>query len=112
MATTSSPAEIGPGLDRRRRRRELTIAEAGDLAEGIVEGAGGGARAIAVQRRQLGRRAAGDEAVRLFTVVISGLFTQQVANQPRVPYEAGVFTALTDQALEMFFDRYRPTRRS
>lgn len=218
MATESSPTEIGPGLDRRRRRRELTIAEAVDLAEEIVEEDGVGALtiselarrmgmrgpslykyfpslhavydalfarglaaqnaaievamedaepgtgrlmalaravvrwsvehpgvaslmywrpipgfeptpetfavstqrqervraefAIAVQRRQLGRRAAGDEAVRLFTVVISGLFTQQVANQPRVPYEAGVFTALTDQALEMFFDRYRPTRRS
>jgi hypothetical protein len=68
--------------------------------------------AIAVQRRQLGRRAADDEAVRLFTVVISGLFTQQFANQPGVPYEDGMFTALTDQALEMFFDAYRPTRRS
>jgi AcrR family transcriptional regulator len=68
--------------------------------------------ATAVQRRELGRRAAGDEVVRLFTVVISGLFTQQAANQPGVGYEAGMFTALTDQALEMFFDRYRPTRRS
>jgi AcrR family transcriptional regulator len=67
--------------------------------------------AIAVQCGQLGRGAGGDEAVRLFTVVISGLFTQQVANQPRVSYEAGMFTALTDQALEMFFDRYRPARR-
>jgi AcrR family transcriptional regulator len=218
MATGPSLAEIGPGRDRRRRRRELTITEALDLAEEIIEEDGVGALtiselarrmgmrgpslykyfpslhavydalfarglaaqnaaidaamedaepgvarlmalaravvrwsvehpgmaslmywrpipgfepapetfaastqrhervraefAIAVQRRQLGRRAAGDEAVRLFTVVISGLFTQQVANQPRVGYEAGMFTALTDQALEMFFDRYRPTRRS
>jgi AcrR family transcriptional regulator len=218
MATVSSSSETGQGWDRRRRRRELTITEALDLAEEIIEehGVGGltiselarrmGMRgpslykyfpslhavydalfargltaqnaaieaaiedaepgvgrlmalaravvrwsvehpgmaslmywrpipgfeptpetfaastqrqarvraefAIAVQRRQLGRRAAGDEAVRLFTVVTSGLFTQQFANQPRVPYEAGMFTALTDQALEMFFDRYRPTRRS
>jgi AcrR family transcriptional regulator len=67
--------------------------------------------AIAVKRRQLSRRAAGDEAVRLFTIVISGLFTQQFANQPGVSYEVGMFTRLTDQALEMFFDAYQPAGR-
>ena len=63
--------------------------------------------AVAARSGQLSRRAASEEAIGLFTVVITGLFTQQAANQPGVPYESGRFTALTDQALDMFFHQYR-----
>ena len=42
----------------------------------------------------------------LFTVVQSGLISQQLANQPGVSYEDGRFTGLTDEALDMFFERF------
>jgi AcrR family transcriptional regulator len=64
--------------------------------------------AEAVRRRQLGAAADSDDAVRLFTVVLSGLISQQLANQPGASFEDGAFTRLTDDALEMFFARYRP----
>jgi AcrR family transcriptional regulator len=50
--------------------------------------------------------AASGEAQRLFTVVLSGVISQQLANQPGASYEAGMFTNLTDAALDMFFARY------
>ena len=63
--------------------------------------------AAAARQRQLHRRADSDEAVRMFTVTLSGLITQQLANQPGVAFEQGDFTRLTDQALDMFFHHYR-----
>jgi AcrR family transcriptional regulator len=52
--------------------------------------------------------AASGEAQRLFTVVLSGVISQQLANQPGTSYKAGMFTSLTDAALDMFFARYAP----
>ena len=65
----------------------------------------------AARRRQLTRHADSDEAVRLLTVVISGLFTRQAANQPDVAYDEGLFSQLTDDAIEMFLARYQTRRR-
>ena len=62
----------------------------------------------AVRCGQLLPQAATDEAARLLTVVISGLITQQMANQPVATFETGIFTALTDQAMNMFFATYKP----
>ena len=62
----------------------------------------------AVQSHQLAPSADSDEAVRLLTVLMSGLITQQMANQPGVTFESGLFTRLTDRAFEMFIDYYRP----
>ena len=53
--------------------------------------------------------AASDQAQRLFTVVLSGVISQQLANQPGASYDTGMFTSLTDAALDMFFARYQPT---
>jgi AcrR family transcriptional regulator len=53
--------------------------------------------------------AAAGQAQRLFTVVVSGVISQQLANQPGASYEAGKFTSLTDAALDMFFARYTPS---
>jgi AcrR family transcriptional regulator len=53
--------------------------------------------------------AASGQAQRLFTVVLSGVISQQLANQPGASYEAGMFTSLTDAALDMFFARYTPS---
>ena len=67
---------------------------------------------LAVRRGELHGGADSDDALRLLTVVISGLITQQMANQPDVPFAEGVFTRLTNEALEMFFAHYGPTRRT
>ena len=68
--------------------------------------------AEAVRRGQLAPSADSDEALRLYTVVLSGLISQQMANEPDVPFDTGRFTALTDSALDMYFQNYAPTRRT
>ncbi len=62
--------------------------------------------AQAVRLGQLRPDAGSVEALRLYTVVLSGVVSQQLANQPGVGYEAGVFSSLTDTAFDMFFARY------
>lgn len=64
--------------------------------------------AEAVRLGQLIPRAASEDAVRLFTVVLSGLVSQQLANQPGVPYAEGVFSRLTDTAIDQFLSAYAP----
>ena len=64
--------------------------------------------AAAVRAGELHPRAASDEAPRLFTIVLSGLISQQMANEPAAGYDCGMFTSLTDAALDMFFARYAP----
>jgi len=63
--------------------------------------------AEAVRLGQLDASADSAEAVRLLTVVMSGLISQQMANEPSVPYERGMFTRLTDEAIEMFLAHYQ-----
>lgn len=48
-----------------------------------------------------------DEATRLLTVVMSGLISQQLANEPGTTYDRGSFSGLTDRALDMYLDHYR-----
>jgi len=62
--------------------------------------------AAAVARGELHPRAASAEAPRLFTIVLSGLISQQMANEPAADYDTGMFTSLTDAALDMLFARY------
>ena len=62
--------------------------------------------AAAVQAGVLHPSAASAEAPRLFTIVLSGLISQQMANEPAAGYDTGIFTSLTDAALDMFFARY------
>jgi hypothetical protein len=64
--------------------------------------------AAAVRAGQLHPDATSAEAPRLFTIVLSGLISQQLANEPAAGYDTGMFTSLTDAALEMFFARYAP----
>jgi hypothetical protein len=64
--------------------------------------------AAAVQAGVLHPRAASEEAPRLFTIVLSGLISQQMANEPAAGYGAGMVTSLTEAALDMFFARYAP----
>src|SRR5262249_43427352 len=62
--------------------------------------------AAAVRAGTLHPSAASAEAPRLFTVVLSGLISQQMANEPGADYDTGMFTSLTEDALDMFFARY------
>ncbi len=64
--------------------------------------------AAAVRAGALHPDAASAEAPRLFTIVLSGLISQQMANEPAADYDTGMFTSLTDAALDMFFARYAP----
>lgn len=62
----------------------------------------------AVELGQLSAAADSDATVRLWTVVLSGVITQQLANQPGVSFERGDFSRLTDDAIELFLSGYRP----
>lgn len=73
----------------------------GDMAELRAE------LAEAVRRGELIAAADSADAVRLLTVVISGLISQQMANEPGAGFMTGVFTRLTNDAIEMFLTRYR-----
>jgi AcrR family transcriptional regulator len=64
------------------------------------------ALAAAVRAGLLHPDAATDEAARLYTVVLAGVISQQMANEPGAGYDDGMFTSLTDAALDMFFARY------
>lgn len=86
--------------------REVFAASVEDMGEVRAE------FAAAVRLRQLSPSADSDDAVRLYTVVLSGVISQQMANQPGARFEAGLFTRLLDDALDMFFAQYRPRRRT
>jgi AcrR family transcriptional regulator len=64
--------------------------------------------AAAVRAGELHPDAASAQAPRLFSVVLSGLMSQQMANEPGADFDTGMFTSLTDTALDMFFARYTP----
>jgi AcrR family transcriptional regulator len=68
--------------------------------------------AIAVQDGDLASSADSDEALRMLTVLISGICSQQMANQPGASYDDGVFSSLTDPALEMFVAHHQPRKGS
>lgn len=56
-----------------------------------------------------------DEAMRAWTVLISGVITQQLANAPQQRYDDGTFTTLLPGLVELFLLKYgakgRPRRR-
>jgi AcrR family transcriptional regulator len=64
--------------------------------------------AEAVRLGQLTADADSEDTVRLWTVVLSGLITQQLANQPGVAFDEGLFTRLTGSAIDLFLSAYTP----
>jgi AcrR family transcriptional regulator len=67
------------------------------------------ARSVFAEAVRLGQLRAGsdsDDALRLWTVVLSGVLSQQLANEPGVPFDEGAFSRLTDAAIEMFLSTY------
>ena len=64
----------------------------------------------AVRTGDLDESADSEEAFRLLTTLGAGIASQQFANQPGATYETGIFTSLTDRALDMFVQQYAPRR--
>lgn len=62
----------------------------------------------AVQAGELLPAAQEQEALAAWTVLLSGLMTQQMANQPGARFGQGRFTRHTDSLLDLWFERYRP----
>lgn len=62
---------------------------------------------IAVQDGDLASSADSDGAMRMLTALLSGICSQQMANQPGASYDDGLFSSLTDTALEMFVAHYQ-----
>ena len=83
-----SPAVFGPSVD-----------EMADVRAEFAE---------AVRLGQLVPGADGEDVMRLHTVVLSGLISQQLANQPGVPYAEGVFSRLTETAIDLFLSAHAP----
>jgi AcrR family transcriptional regulator len=52
--------------------------------------------------------AASDEGVALYSSLVAGLMSQQLANEPRASFEDGRFTRLLPTVLDMFAARYQP----
>lgn len=53
-----------------------------------------------------------DELMRVWTILITGVITQQLANAPQECFEEGTFTALLPQLVEMYRVHYAPERRT
>lgn len=64
----------------------------------------------AVDAGQLASGAASDEGMALATAMVGGLLSQQLANEPDVPFERGRFTRLLPTVLDLFVEHYRPAR--
>src|SRR5215475_2682570 len=68
----------------------------------------GEALQVAVDAGQLAPAAATEEGVAMYLVLMSGVISQQLSNEPSAPAGQGRFTRLTPVALEMFFRYYAP----
>jgi AcrR family transcriptional regulator len=62
----------------------------------------------AARRGELAESADSDDVMRLLTIVLAGIFSQQRANEPQASFEAGAFTSRTDHALAMFVQHHAP----
>jgi len=68
--------------------------------------------ADAARLGQLGPGAAAEEGVALFSILVAGMFSQQLANGPHESFADGRFTRLAPQIFAMFRQHYPPTEGS
>ena len=66
--------------------------------------------AAAVNRGELHPGADGEAGRALFTCLLSGVITQQLANEPGATFARGRFTRHTREAFALFVDHYAPGR--
>ncbi|HEX6873000.1 MAG TPA: TetR/AcrR family transcriptional regulator [Micromonosporaceae bacterium] len=62
--------------------------------------------AEAVRCGQLRPDADSVDTLRLYTIVLSGVISQQLANEPGARHDTGTFSGLIDAGLDMFFARF------
>ncbi len=62
----------------------------------------------AVDAGRLTPDAASEEGVALYTSLLAGLLSQQMANEPDATFESGRYTSLIPTVLDMFIEHYRP----
>ena len=62
----------------------------------------------AVGRGELDSAAASEDGEALLSVLIAGVMSQQLANQPRASWDQGRFTRLTPRVLQLFRSAYPP----
>jgi AcrR family transcriptional regulator len=65
---------------------------------------------VAVDRGELHPDAASEEGPALLSILIAGVMSQQLANQPQASWDQGRFTRLTPRVLELFRCAYPPER--
>jgi AcrR family transcriptional regulator len=65
---------------------------------------------VAVDRGELHPDAASEEGPALLSVLVAGVMSQQLANQPQASWDQGRFTRLTPRVLELFRCAYPPER--
>jgi len=65
---------------------------------------------VAVERGELHPDAASEEGTALLSVLVTGVMSQQLANQPQASWDKGRFTRLTPRVLELFRCAYPPER--
>jgi AcrR family transcriptional regulator len=65
---------------------------------------------VAVDRGELHPDAASEEGTALLSVLVTGVISQQLANQPQASWDQGRFTRLTPRVLELFRCAYPPER--
>ncbi len=65
---------------------------------------------VAVDHGQLHPDAASQEGTALLSVLVAGVMSQQLANQPKASWDHGRFTSLTPRVLELFRCAYPPQR--
>lgn len=64
--------------------------------------------AAAAGRGELGPGAASEEGAALLSVLVAGVMSQQLANQPGAAWDEGRFTRLAPRVLELFRSAYPP----
>ena len=65
---------------------------------------------VAVDGGELHPDAASEEGTALLSVLVAGVMSQQLANQPKASWDHGRFTSLTPRVLELFRCAYPPQR--
>jgi AcrR family transcriptional regulator len=86
-----------PGFEPSARAFEPAIRQLELVREALAAAAGAG---------QLAAAAASDDGVALYTVLVSGVISQQLSNDPAAPAGQGRFTRLAPAALDMFVRYY------
>jgi AcrR family transcriptional regulator len=95
--------------------RQVPGYEPSDAAYEPAVAALGGLRGRLAQLQQLGafrEDVALDEVVAAWTVLMSGVVSQQLANQPGTSFDDGTYTQLLPSLIAMFVAHYAPTGRT